>query len=125
MLIRNKLTLIYAVITGILVLLINLYIFIFTRNYIDKDFFEQLQNRVDITAKLFLEADEESAATIKIFEKKYLKALPDEIIRIYNAQNQSVFIDSSIVSPLDQKLINKVRIEKELYLTIDQIHCYQ
>src|SRR5471030_3255027 len=111
--IQIKLTLLFTLITAAVLLFLSLYIYLFSSSFTKNNFYTQLRERAIITATVFLEADEESSATIKSFQTKYLNTLPDELIRVYNAQNRPVFIDSSDKAAFDTSFINQVRIKKE------------
>lgn len=111
--IKNRLTLIFTLIVAVILLCFNFYIYILSSSFTKNDFYRQLKNRAIITATVFLEADEESAAIINSFQKKYLSSLPQEIIRVYNEQNKPAFIDSSNSTNFNVELINKIRELKE------------
>src|SRR6266496_560155 len=111
--IKNKLTLIFTLIIAIILLCLNLYIYILSSSFTRNNFYNQLKDRAIVTATVFLEADEESSAIIQSFQKKYLRSLPDEIIRIYTEKNKPAFIDSSDTISFDNSLINAVRKSKE------------
>ncbi len=111
--IKNKLTLIFTLIIAIILLCLNLYIYILSSSFTRNNFYNQLKDRAIVTATVFLEADEESSAIIQSFQKKYLRSLPDEIIRIYTEKNKPAFIDSSDTISFDNSFINAVRKSKE------------
>jgi signal transduction histidine kinase len=111
--IKNKLTLLFTLIVAIILLCLNFSIYIFSSSFTKNNFYKQLKDRALVTATVFLEADEQSADIIKSFQKKYLLALPDEIIRMYSEQDKPVFIDSTSAVNFDKSLIDKIRKEKE------------
>lgn len=113
--IKNKLTLIFTLIVAIILLCFNVYIYILSSSFTSNNFYSQLKNRAVITATVFLEADEESSAIIKSFQKKYLSTLPQEIIRVYNEQNKPAFIDSLNKISFRNSLINKIRAVGEYH----------
>ncbi|HET6993305.1 MAG TPA: HAMP domain-containing sensor histidine kinase, partial [Bacteroidia bacterium] len=57
---------------------------------------------------------EETPAFIQSFQKKYLRTLPGEIIRMYNEADQPVFIDSTDIFTFPKSLIDYVR-KKRIY----------
>ncbi|HXL58307.1 MAG TPA: HAMP domain-containing sensor histidine kinase [Chitinophagaceae bacterium] len=111
--IKNKLTLIFTLIIAVILICLNLYIYILSSSFTKNNFYNQLKDRAIVTATVFLEADEESSAIIKSFQKKYLSTLPNEIIRIYTEQNKPAFINSSDTISFDNSFINAVRKKKE------------
>ena len=114
--IKNKLTLLFTLIMAAILICLNLYIYILSNSFTKNNFYNQLKDRAIITATIFLEADEESSGIIESFHKKYLRTLPNEIIRIYNGQNKPVFIDSSNKINFSNSLIDRVRAIKEYRL---------
>jgi signal transduction histidine kinase len=117
--IKNKLTLVFTLIIAVLLVCLNLYIYFLSRSNTINSFYNQLKDRAIITLTVILKADEESAIVIKSFQKKYLRTLPDEIVRIYNEKNESVFIDSSATFIFDKRFINIVREKKEYHIEKD------
>jgi signal transduction histidine kinase len=117
--IKNKLTLLFTFIVAVILLCINLYIYIFSRTYTRNNFFNQLKERAVVTATIFLESDEESSSIINSFQKKYLRTLPGEVIRIYNEKDEPAFIDSSHTFIFDSTLINEIRTKREYRLEKD------
>jgi signal transduction histidine kinase len=111
--IQIKLTLLFTLIIAAVLVFLNLYIYIFSSSFTKNNFYAQLKDRAIITATVFLEADEESSAIIKSFQTKYLNTLPNEVIRVYNAENKPVFIDSSDKMTFDTSFINQVRMKRE------------
>ncbi|HEV8082172.1 MAG TPA: ATP-binding protein [Chitinophagaceae bacterium] len=111
--IKNKLTLLFTLIIAVILVCLNFYIYILSRSFTLNNFYNQLKDRAIITATVFLEADENSSTIIQSFQNKYLRTLPNEIIRVYNDENKPVFIDSSNTIAFDNSFINKVRKNRE------------
>jgi signal transduction histidine kinase len=107
--IKNKLTLIFTLIITLILLCLNLYIYFQSGSYAKNDFYDKLKDRAIITATIFLENDEENAATIRTFQKKFLHSLPKEIIRVYNKKDEPVFVDSTDIFAFRESIINAVR----------------
>ncbi len=111
--IKNKLTLIFILLITIILVLLNVYIYLLSRTSTINNFYNQLKDRAIITATVFLEADEQSSTIINAFQKKYLHALPGEIIRVYNENNEKVYVDSTDAFSFDPKIVNEVRQKRE------------
>ncbi|HXC05114.1 MAG TPA: ATP-binding protein [Bacteroidia bacterium] len=114
MTIRNRLTMIYTVIVALILLALSLFVFYLVKLNFHKVFFEKLENRAEITAQVFLEKDEVSAAIFKDFEARYSQTLPGEVIRLYDKNNQPAFIEESKEGAYPADLINRVRKEKKV-----------
>lgn len=117
--IKNKLTLIFTIIIAIILICLNLYIYFISKSFLRANFFKELRDRAYIAATVFLEKDEENVASIELFQRKYLRTLPKETIRIFNARNEPVFIDSSDIFTFSEVLINQVRKQKEIQFSKD------
>src|SRR5436853_284198 len=112
--IKNKLTLIFTVIVAVILVCLNFYIYFLTSTFTRTDFYTQLKDRANIAATVFLEADEQSAGVISSFQKKYLRALPQEIIRVYNDSNLSEYTDTTGGFNFDKQFIEEIRSQKEV-----------
>jgi signal transduction histidine kinase len=112
--IKNKLTLIFTLIISVILICLNIYIYLITQANTKNNFYVQLKDRAIISATVFLEADEKSNRTIKPFEAKFMQSLPKEVIRIYNSKNERMYIDSTDDFSFSQKLIDKIRTQKEV-----------
>ncbi|MFI5151274.1 MAG: ATP-binding protein [Bacteroidia bacterium] len=114
MTIRNRLTLIYTIIVALILLALSLFVFYLVKLNFHKVFYEKLENRAEITAQVFLEKDEVSAAIFKDFEARYTQTLPGEVVRVYDKDNQPAFIADSAGGTYTRDLINRVRNEKKV-----------
>lgn len=111
--IKDRLAL-YFTLTSTLTLLIVLFAIYFTfLKFMESDFFDRLTDRTMVTAKLYLEADEISSASLEKARSQYLETLNGERIRIYNAENRPVFIGDD-ERYWSTSVIEKVRKSKKL-----------
>ncbi len=117
--IKNKLTIIFTGIIALILLALNFYIYALSSSIARADFYEQLHSRAFVAANIYLENDENTDENIIKFRNKYLRTLPQEIIRIYNKDNQPVFVDSSDRLTFQPWIINKIRREKEFRFEIN------
>ena len=114
--IKNKLTISYTLIISVLLICLNLYIYFLFRAFTKNSFYNQLKDRAIISATIFLEADEQSSSIIKIYQNRYLRTLPGEIIRIYNNKDESSFIDTTGALTFDKEFIKEIRKLKEIHI---------
>jgi signal transduction histidine kinase len=106
----------FTMISAFLLLAVLTGIFILTLQHIKNDFHDRLLERAITNAELFLAQDNLSAEKFRDVQKKFPQSLPEEIVRIYNDSNKSVFIkDSSNQWP--QSVIDEVRQQKFIYYT--------
>src|SRR5580658_9205029 len=93
--IRDKLSLQFTLISALLLFAIMAGIFILTATYRNNDFHERLTERAMTNAELFLAQDNLSAEKFLEVQKKFPQSLPKEIVRIYDDNDQPVFIKDS------------------------------
>jgi signal transduction histidine kinase len=89
---KDRLALYFTLIsTGTLAAVLVVVYFIFVK-FLESDFYDRLNDRAFINAKLYLEADEISTDSLKAVKTEYLETLHDEVVRIYDDQNKARFI---------------------------------
>lgn len=76
--IQNKISLIFTGITGAIILLLSIFIYIFSRESTFEMFFHRLEVRAGIVGHAYLEDDERYAAIYHTVKEKHLENLPDE-----------------------------------------------
>jgi len=81
--------------------------------FLEADFFDRLTDRTMVTANLYLEADEMSEAALKRNRDQYLEKLNSEVIRIYDANNEPVFIDANS-SSWSHEVLESIRKQGKL-----------
>jgi signal transduction histidine kinase len=109
MTIRNKLTLRFAGIFAVLLILFSFTVYYFTSLYRQHEFFISTKERALATAHMVLEADEVTPAKHQKDLKLYYRVLPAEIVRVYDEKGKIVFADGKgelIISPA---FINQVK----------------
>lgn len=91
--IKNRLSLYFATISAVVLLIVEVVIYFSFNSYIKADFYSHLMDRAHITAQRYLEADEISADSLSHVQERYLQRLPAEVIRLYNDKNAASFIN--------------------------------
>lgn len=76
--IRNKITLVFILLVGSLLLSVFLLVYYFSYRYTVTDFYQRLQQRANIVAQSYLEKDEVSGQVYEEILKKHWQVLPDE-----------------------------------------------
>lgn len=111
--IKDRLAL-YFTLASTLTLLIVLSGTYFTfSKFLESDFFDRLTDRTMVTANLYLEADEMSETALQKNRDQYLERLNSEVIRIYDANNEPVFIDAN-TSSWSHEVIESIRKQGKL-----------
>lgn len=102
--IRDRLALIFTLATGILLLVLSLFVYYFSATFREREFFNRLSERLLITEQLFLEEENLSENVFQEIREKFLHTLPEEveivlprdsagIAEIKNADFPAVFVD--------------------------------
>ncbi|MGZ3872820.1 MAG: ATP-binding protein [Mucilaginibacter sp.] len=111
--IKNRLSLYFTAISTIVLVIVQVVICIAFNSLIRSNFYDQLMDRANVAAKLYLEADEMSPDSLNHVKEHYLHSLHDEVIRLYDERNAASFIKDKNqfwASPI----INAVRKNKQL-----------
>lgn len=110
--IKDRLALYFTLVstTALLGVLFSVY-FIFIK-FLESDFYDRLNDRAFIIAKLYLEADEISADSLQKVRNEYLETLNSEVVRIYDKQNKPRFISDNQQFWTSDR-INQVRKSKK------------
>lgn len=111
--IKDRLALYFTLISTILLLAVLFAVYVIFVKFLESDFYDRLNDRAFINAKLYLEADEISADSLKRVRTEYLESLNGEVVRIYDEKNKASFIkDNQQFWTSD--LINRVRKAKKI-----------
>lgn len=113
--IRSRLTLRFILIVAIILVLGSSLIYVFSAGYRQEDFYNRLRNKANNTAKILIDVDEVDATLLRKLEKDNPISLPHEVIIIYDFKNNIIFnTDSAKQIYIDQKLLNRIRLEDEV-----------
>lgn len=110
--IRLRLSLHFTLLSGIILLIIFVLVFLLSARFVNSSFYRQLEARALITAQMFLEKDELTKRKFLEIQKKYMQSIPGENSSIYNETNQPVFIDE-IADNWPPALLNVIRQKKQ------------
>lgn len=91
--IRHRLSLQFTLITGVILVVVFVLIYLLSAQYIRNSFYKLLQVRALVTAQVYLEKDELTKKKFLEIEKSYRQSIPDESSNIYDAGNIPVFIE--------------------------------
>ncbi|MBO9729889.1 MAG: HAMP domain-containing histidine kinase [Chitinophaga sp.] len=93
--IRHRLSLQFTLISGIILTIVFVLIYLLSAQYVQNSFYKLLQMRALVTAQVYLEKDELTKKKFLEIEKSYRERIPDESSNIYDAHNQPVFIEKT------------------------------
>ncbi|UII77845.1 HAMP domain-containing histidine kinase [Flagellimonas sp. HMM57] len=106
--IRNKITLIFVLLTAMLLLSVFLFIYFSVENYTQNEFYLRLKQRVSIAAQAYLEEDELSTSIYEDIRKKHLRTLPNEKEKILKVNLDERSLISHSQSPLQPEFFDDV-----------------
>ncbi|RFS26860.1 sensor histidine kinase [Chitinophaga silvatica] len=91
--IRHRLSLQFTWLSGIILSIAFLLIYLLSANSVQNSFYKLLQMRALVTAQVYLEKDELTKKKFLEIEKSYREKIPDESGNIYDQYNRPVFIE--------------------------------
>jgi two-component system sensor histidine kinase MprB len=115
MTLRNRITLLFMGIVAVLLLAALTVVFLLQADYTRQEFQRRLRDRAEVTGYIFLEKDEMRSSAFRNFEKKYLQALPGEILQVYDARGVVRFLAEDERVQLPENVLARIIINKELY----------
>ncbi len=80
---RNKITLLFCLLTSSLFLLTFLFIYFTASRFTDRHFFQRLEERAEIAAQTVIVRDETDAAIYSEIRRRHLEVLEEETERVY------------------------------------------
>ncbi|MHC2992874.1 histidine kinase [Pontibacter sp. HJ8] len=110
--IRTKLTLQFAGISALILILFSLVIYYFTSLYRQDDFYQRIERRTSDIAAHVLEADEVNERVRRRNQISYYQVLPHEIVHIYKADGTLYFTDGEGRLEVGQELLDRVMREQ-------------
>ncbi|NLR77091.1 sensor histidine kinase [Chitinophaga eiseniae] len=123
--IRHRLSLQFTLISGIILTIVFVLIYLLSAQYIQNSFYKLLQMRALVTAQVYLEKDELTKKKFLEIEKSYRERIPDESSNIYDAHNQPAFIEKtrydwpvSMLETIRHKEVYRFRFQDESGLGI-------
>ncbi|QMU29111.1 HAMP domain-containing sensor histidine kinase [Adhaeribacter radiodurans] len=109
MTIRTKLTLQFAVIFSFILVLFSIFIYVFVLFYQESDFQQNLKDRANIVAHVYLDANQVSQETYRKILRQYNQSLPYEIVNVYDATGKLVFQEGDGSLPISKDLIARLQ----------------
>ncbi|WP_299820330.1 ATP-binding protein [uncultured Pontibacter sp.] len=110
--IRNKLSLQFTGIIGLILVFFSLVIYYFTSIYRQEDFYKRIHNRALVAAKFVLESEKASPAQRRQNEINYYHELPYEGVRIYDDSGKLLFSNKVGSLDISKQLLQRVKANK-------------
>ena len=110
--IRTRLTIQFLILGGIITILSSLSIYYFSAIYRKDDFYNRLESKANMTARLLIEVDEIDATLLHKIEKDNPLSLPNEKIIIYNNKNEILFSTDDLKNIKKYFFLNSAKTSK-------------
>jgi signal transduction histidine kinase len=110
--IRTKLTLIFTCVTAFLILLLSLAIYYFSLLYTERAFYDQLKERLNITAQVYLKKDEVDARIYQEIREKFLRSLPEESEEVYSISKEPRLVDEPYTWHYPEEVYRQIMAHK-------------
>jgi signal transduction histidine kinase len=93
---RSSLTILFAGITGCILLICSLAIYLLSAQFREHDFEDRLTKKIDATARLYVDIEEVDARLLRIIQQQELGKLPNEQIQIFSLNGDEVYRSDEI-----------------------------
>ncbi|RZL13317.1 MAG: HAMP domain-containing protein, partial [Hymenobacter sp.] len=118
MTIRNRLTWLFVGIVAVLLFTVLALVYALQVTTSQREFRQRLRERAQVTSYIYLEKDEMRASAFRDFEKKYLQALSNEILQVYDAQGRVRFVAADERVRLSDGLLARIVLNREVYFRL-------
>ncbi len=110
--IRTRLIILFASIVALILMISSVAIYFFSSDYRHDDFYQRMENKGRITARLLIEVDEVDENTLKRIEENNPISLSNEKITIYDYRDSVLYTsDEGRVINIDKDLLDRVRLD--------------
>jgi len=111
--IRNRLTLVYTLLTGLVLFGTFEAIYVLSNRHMQSEFFAQLRERTTIAEQYYLEEDELGATIYQEVRQKHLRQLPDEQEIVIPAGYQPSQTDTTSLQDLPAAFLEQIQLKEE------------
>ncbi|RAK69595.1 sensor histidine kinase [Hymenobacter edaphi] len=118
MTIRNRLTLLFVGLVGVILLGALSATLLIHADYTHEQFNDRLRDRADVTGYIFLERDELRANAFRDFQRRFMQTLPNEVLQVYDSHKQPTFIEEDERVQVSEALLARIVAEKEVFFTM-------
>ena len=118
MTIRNRLTWLFLTIVAVLLFAVLALVYVLQTTASQNEFRQRLRERAQVTGYIYLEKDEMRAGAFRDFEKKYLQALSNEILQVYDASGRVRFVAEDERVQLPDAVLARIVTNKEVYFQL-------
>ncbi|HEY1038848.1 MAG TPA: HAMP domain-containing sensor histidine kinase, partial [Bacteroidia bacterium] len=121
--IQNKITLLFTLLTGLIILFFSMFIYLFANRNVHESFFHRLEVRAEIAANSGLLQDTQKTEIYNEVKTKYLKYLPAESHKEYTGSKEAEFIQKTKTLGVPEEFISTaIKKGKSRYLSTDTFY---
>lgn len=114
--IAKKITLLFAILSAIIISLLSGFVWYFSNEFAFEDFYKRLEARVNIAAEIKLSADKNNNAYARV-RNQYLERLPDEReYLIENSGQLNLNLPKTFYEQIDSKKLARYRKENQFFV---------
>lgn len=122
---RSRLTILFAGITGCILLICSVAIYFFSAQFREQDFEDRLKKKIDATARLYVDIDEVDARLLRIIQQQELGVLPNEQIQIFSLNGIEVYRSDEVrYFEISKDFISEVVKSGENYTKIENFEVF-
>jgi two-component system, OmpR family, sensor histidine kinase ArlS len=123
--IRNKITLLFAIVVTTILLVLNISVYYFTAAETDENFRKRLGSRANNNSQIFDYFGDSSVNRLRRIDAGALALLPQKSVVIYDTLGKLLYeyhAENADTLRLDKALLDEIRQSDEKYLTIKSRH---
>lgn len=109
--ISTRISFIFTIFSSMVLLLFGASVYIYTKNYIESDFFERLKNRVEITENFFLEKETFTGEEFEKIKEQFLHTLNEEKEEVIEVTDSPVIFKNYYSDEIKRKILNNNHFE--------------
>ena len=113
MTIRRRITLLFMATVAVLLLAVFAVVFVLQADYARREFWQRLRERAEVMGYIYLKKDELQASAFRSFERKYLQALSNEILQVYDARGRVRFVAANERVQLPASVLARIVANRE------------
>jgi two-component system, OmpR family, sensor histidine kinase ArlS len=112
--IRSKLTYLFVIIVGSLLIIFSIYIYYFSAEYREREFYTRLREKAVTTARLLIGPNQIDKNLLKALDQKDLTVFHSEEIMIFNHMDEEIYDSGNDTIPITKQFLDHVRQHGEI-----------
>ncbi|MFC6999175.1 HAMP domain-containing sensor histidine kinase [Rufibacter roseus] len=118
---RNQLTLTFAGLTTVVLIIMGSFIYLVAEQFTRRQYFQRLMDRGIVAAHMYLEQDEFSAQRIQKTRRKFFQSLSDEKFAIYDHNRKLHVATDTAGIAIPERIFQKIKNEREVEFWLEDL----